>query len=223
MRDGVVYGTQGYVNIAFNAVVLCPQYVDPEFQAYYQPIKAVTAMGIECLWTIHRMAKQCRLLPGDFAECGVFRGGSAAIIAGTMEGSGKTLHLFDTFAGMPEADAERDFHEAGDFADTDIASVRAVVRHESTVEFYAGRVPETFAGLEYHGFAFAHLDMDIYQSTMDGLEFFYQRMPVGGVILVDDYGHPSCPGVREAVDEYFADKRSVPLSSTTGQALVVKI
>ena len=68
MRDGVVYGTQGYVNIAFNAVVLCPQYVDPEFQAYYQPIKAVTAMGIECLWTIHRMAKQCRLLPGDFAE-----------------------------------------------------------------------------------------------------------------------------------------------------------
>jgi len=44
----------------------------------------------------------------------------------------------------------------------------------------------------------------------------------GGFIVCDDYGFPSCPGARAAVDEFFAGKTAFPLCLPTGQALVFK-
>jgi hypothetical protein len=54
-----------------------------------------------------------------------------------------------------------------------------------------------------HRFCFVHLDVDVYQSTLDGLEFFFPRLQTGGVLLSHDYNSVSCPGVRRAFDEYF--------------------
>jgi len=43
-----------------------------------------------------------------------------------------------------------------------------------------------------------------------------------GGFFFDDYGFPTCPGARQAVDEFFADKPEVPLVLPTGQAIVIK-
>ena len=81
--------------------------------------------------------------------------------------SQKKLHLFDTFKGMPSTLKGVDWHKAGDFADTSLESVRAYVGAQEQCVYHQGLIPETFAGLETAKIAFAHIDVDIYQSVMD--------------------------------------------------------
>lgn len=66
-----------------------------------------------------------------------------------------------------------------------------------------GFFPDTAEDIE-DTFCFVHLDMDIYQSTMDGLQFFWPKMVEQGVIMLDDYHNDHCPGVKKAVDEFCA-------------------
>lgn len=41
-------------------------------------------------------------------------------------------------------------------------------------------------------------------------------------MIFDDYGFESCPGTRQAVDEFMADKPERVIHLTTGQALLQK-
>jgi O-methyltransferase len=130
------------------------------------------------------------------------------------------LFLFDTFKGMPETSPTKDHHKQGDFSNTSLEAVRKAVGHEDFVQYREGFIPETFQGLENSEIALAHVDVDIYRSVMDCCTFIFPRLSPGGFIVFDDYGVPSCPGAREAVDEFF-DRRSVqPIVLPTGQALV---
>jgi O-methyltransferase len=66
------------------------------------------------------------------------------------------------------------------------------------------------------------VDVDILDSVKACCEFLYPRLQAGGFLVFDDYGFPSCPGARQAVDRYFRDKREVPLVLPTGQAVVFR-
>lgn len=121
---------------------------------------------------------------------------------------------------MLETDPTKDLHIERDFADTSIESVKAYVGHTSLVEYHQGLIPETFQSLKNTHIAFAHIDVDIYRSNMDCCSFIYPRLSVGGFMVFDDYGFPSCPGARMAVDEFFKNTRSIPLVLPTGQATV---
>jgi len=78
-------------------------------------------------------------------------------------------------------------------------------------------------GLQAAQFQFVHLDLDLYRSTLAGLEFFYPRLLPGGVIVSHDYGDLTVPGVRQAFDDFLRDKpeRVAPLWLTQG--LLVKL
>ena len=134
----------------------------------------------------------------------------------------KKLYLFDTFAGMPQTDKKFDFHVEGDFSDTSVEAVAAFVAAPEIAVLKKGFVPDTFAGLENETFSFAYLDLDIYKSTMDAMEYVWPRLERGGIIVFDDYGFASCLGVREAVDEFFSKTTAKPLCLQTGQAVVFK-
>lgn len=70
---------------------------------------------------------------------------------------------------------------------------------------------------------FMHLDVDIYESTRCALEFLDHRLVKGGVVVVDDYGFVTCPGVKRAVDEFVLDKpRYFSLQLPTGQNVLVR-
>jgi O-methyltransferase len=204
--------------------VYVPYLADDAFKTLHATVPAHSPIKLWSYYFLYLMAKQSLNVEGDFFECGVFKGGSASFIAQIMEGSGKTLRLFDTFSGMPKCDPTRDpVHIEGDFADVAIDEVRALVGHEDFVAFHQGTIPATFAELDACRIAFAHVDVDIYRSVLDCCEFIYPRLAHGGVIVFDDYGHVSCIGARQAVDEYFADKPERPIPLYTGQALVMKI
>jgi hypothetical protein len=159
-------------------------------------------------------------IPGDFVECGVWRGGSTMAVALTLLGLGagdRRLWLYDTFGEMP-APGERDRdhagrevkgHEATMLGDSglSLADVQAAMRStgypEDRLEYVAGRIEETIPARAPAQIALLRLDTDWYESTRHELIHLYPRLARGGVLIVDDYGHYA--GARQAVDEYFAD------------------
>lgn len=191
------------------------------FAAEYAPISSWTLVSEDRCYVLATLASQATQLGGEFWECGVYRGGTAMLFAERLATAGTRLRLFDTFEGMPETDAARDLHKAGDFSDTSLEAVRSRVRGDF-VHFHKGLIPETFSGLESTRIAFAHVDVDIYHAILACCEFIFPRLCVGGFMVFDDYGWPSCPGARAAVDEFFRERTAVPLVLSTGQAVVFK-
>jgi hypothetical protein len=152
---------------------------------------------------------------GDMAEAGVYLGGTALVM---LSASGKRLHLFDTFAGLPHEEGPV-FH-AGGWAGSVETVGRNLDQHADRVEFHPGLFPGSAADLGHLRFSFVHLDLDLYDSTLAALEWFWPRLVPGGMLLSHDY--PLSAGVTRAFDEFFAGRPEpfVPLSGN--QALAVK-
>ena len=177
---------------------------------------------MEDFFNLYQLTRSTLKLPGDVAELGVYRGGSARLIA-SLKGN-KTLHLFDTFTGMPEVRTGLDRHHAGDFADTSLESVQQYLSGFTGVVYYKGFFPDSARALAAGPtrFSLVHLDVDIYDSTKAGLEFFYPRMTKGGVIVSHDYRSLMCPGVKKAFDEFFPDKPEPVIELWKTQCMVIK-
>ena len=158
-------------------------------------------------------------IAGDLAEVGVYRGGSAKLI---REANGiKTLHLFDTFEGLPAVEAiDQPQFNKGQFA-ASFDHVTNYLREYKNVHFYKGLFPSTAKTVENKKFSFVHFDVDTYESTRSCLDFFYFRMNRGGIILSHDY--TSAAGVHRAFDEFFSDKAEPVIEMSGTQCLVVKL
>jgi O-methyltransferase len=194
------------------------------FINYYRIAAPKTLVSADRCYVLYVLLQQALHLEGDIWECGVYKGGTAAMEAAILKDhhSSKRLYLFDTFEGMPETDSNKDWHKRGDFSDTSVEAVSGFVGFEHQRVIRKGFIPDTFRGLESAQIAFAHIDVDIYKSILDSLSFIWPRLTNGGFIVFDDYGAPTCPGARAAVDEFFAGKSSIPLCLPTGQAVVFK-
>lgn len=172
------------------------------------------------IYYIYTAVQKTEKIEGDIAEVGVYRGGSAKIIA---EATKKPIYIFDTFDGLPEVSEHDDrehFHK-GDFP-TSLERVRSYLKNYSNIAFYKGLFPATAEPIKNKKFSFVHLDVDIYESTQNCLKFFYPRMSRGGVIISHDY--PSSKGVKKAIDEFFSDKPEIIIELFGGgQCLIVKV
>lgn len=160
---------------------------------------------------------------GHFAEVGVYKGGSAEIIA-INKNNNKNLYLFDTFEGMPETDKKYDnFHNKNDFNDTSYEDICLGFSTYENVFIYKGIFPNDHGEkIKNEVFSLVHLDVDIYKSYVDCLNFFYPKMVNGGIIILDDYSSPNCEGAKLAVDEFFANKPEKPIWEVKPQVCIVK-
>ena len=166
-------------------------------------------------------------VPGSIVECGVWRGGSMMAVARTLKELGCTdreLYLFDTFEGMsPPTDEDRSVHgesAAGLLHEKDkdywlwcrspLSEVKASMERTgydaSRIHFVKGMVESTLPQHAPEKIALLRLDTDWYESTKHELVHLWPRLQVGGVLILDDYGH--WEGARKAVDEYFAASAS---------------
>lgn len=172
------------------------------------------------LYNLYKGVLQTAKVDGDIVEVGVYKGGSAKLIC-EIKGN-KNLYLFDTFEGMPQT-GENDIIRQGAFSDVTIEEVKKYLSNYKNVFLYKGLFPETAQAIKGRNVSFLHLDVDIYKSTFDALQFFYPLMSSGGIIISHDYNSKSCPGVRKAFDEFFKDKAEpiIELSGVT-QCLVTK-
>jgi O-methyltransferase len=195
-----------------------------EFARYYAIAASRTVLSVQSCYVLYTLAKQTSTLEGDVWECGVYKGGTAVILAKVITEScpQKKLFLFDTFAGLPKSDSARDLLLEGDFSDTSAEAVESFIDAPGVAVLRKGFIPDTFSGLERHKIAIAHIDAGIYKSVTDAIEFVWPKLSVGGFVVFGDYGLPPCPGVRQAVDEFFAETQMRPLCLRTGQAIVFK-
>lgn len=173
-------------------------------------------------------------VPGAFVECGVWRGGSAAIVLAALAAEGATdrdVWLYDTFSGMTEpSEADVDVHgraadvlmeSDSDDIDGSLVWARAeldVVKDclarfdypQDRLHYVVGDVRETLPTTQVGDIALLRLDTDFYDSTRVELETLYPRLVRHGVLIIDGYGH--WRGCRAAVDEYFSQaNRRAPL------------
>lgn len=199
---------------------------DGEFRDVYNGIESHTVVSSDRCYVLYCLARRALYLPGDFAECGVYQGGTALLASRVLAGCEKTFFLFDSFEGLPRPDAEKDgpYLSEGVFRATSAEAVKKLASSaHDQVDVRAGWIPETFAGLDERRYAYVHIDVDLYRSTLDCLEYFYPRLTAGAVLVFDDYGFPAARGEKQAVDEFFAAKPEIPIALPTGQALVLKL
>jgi O-methyltransferase len=209
--------------------------LEPEFFPFYERCSKFTMTSWERLYNLHAAVRYIirANIPGDFVECGVWRGGSMMMVAHTLLALGCTdrrLLLFDTFEGLPKPDEALDVDvwgnrgidgwrphrktdQSSDWAYASLEEVRANI--ESTgypmgqVSFVKGMVEETLPAKAPGAIAVLRLDTDWYSSTRHELEHLYARLSRGGILILDDYGH--FQGARKATDEYFQTLDVAPL------------
>lgn len=185
------------------------------------PMSTSISEALQVYTAVHSTSK----IPGSLAEVGVYKAGTARIIA-TARQEVKPLHLFDTFGdGLPEPNQHDDSNwKAGSFKITEVEFevIKKFFTNIPNVYFHKGLFPsDTGVDVENERFSFINLDVDIYESTKDCLEFFYPRLNKGGIILSHDYR--GSLGVKDAFDEFFANKPEPIIALSTSQCLVVKI
>ncbi len=169
-----------------------------------------------------------RQVPGDVAELGVFQGKFAAQI--NLVFPDRTLRLFDTFAGFPEQDIRVEkavgFSRAqvGDFSETSAEAVLARMPHPEQVRLYPGYFPETFDLCRERTFAFVSLDPDLYAPMATALPLFWDRLSLGGVLLIHDFNSSQFSGAGQALREFCRERGlfPLPLCDLHGSALLQK-
>ncbi|MGK0257143.1 MAG: O-methyltransferase [Candidatus Azotimanducaceae bacterium] len=195
---------------------------DEEFRAVFKKFSDDNWTSFERKWHLNEFLKLVRNVPGDFSECGVFRGGSAHFMCAEALLSNKHVHLFDSFEGLSAPiDGEDNHWSPGDLriGEEEVRNNLAQFDNYST---YKGWIPERFGEVSETKFSLVHIDVDLQQPTGDAIEFFYPRLSTGGILLLDDHGSAMCPGARSVALDYFADQEETVLDLATGQGVVFK-
>ncbi len=195
-----------------------------ESQSFLSQRGVIWYTSEENWYCCYQYLKQVATLPGDVAEFGVFRGGSAYWIATVLKHlrADKRLFLFDTFAGIPVQSAIDHVGEKS-FADSDLKRVRALFSGFENVRIVPGDVCDTLEASGLGEVSLAHIDCDQYHPTRYLCERLYDRVIPGGIFLFQNYSLGAAYGERVAVDLFFRDKPENVLFGFDGAAFVVKL
>lgn len=202
---------------------------DPEFWDLYNSCKPYTMTTVERMYSLFCAVKYvlANKIPGSFVECGVWRGGSAMLIAKMLckqNINNRKIYLYDTFEGMPKptkddtdfmgTDAalllKKNAHNkeeslwcVADFADVQ-NNMRSTNFPEERIVYVKGKVEMTIpANMPDESISLLRLDTDWYESTKHELIYLFPKLENNGVLIIDDYGY--WEGCRKAVDEYFSE------------------
>lgn len=210
--------------------------INNNFIEEYKMIKEYTATSIERAYALKSAITYIikNKIKGDFVECGVWKGGSCMLMAKTLVNEGekeRKIWMYDTFDGMTEPtddDCEIETNVSGSdllkntpkntdkfnmwaYAPLEMVkkNMKKTMLPEERMHFIEGKVENTLSRVKPQNIALLRLDTDWYESTKCELEQLYPLLSIGGVLIVDDYGHFS--GAKKAVDEYFSNTNVKPL------------
>ena len=202
--------------------------LDPAFFEVYERASEFTMTSVDRMYGLWQAVRYITAagVPGDYVECGVWRGGSSVLAARTLldlNDRSRRLWLYDTYEGMNEPtdrdvdidglqvtqvwDEHRATPESELLCLASIEDVRANMAATGyppeKIEYVQGKVEETIPARIPERIALLRLDTDWYESTRHEIEHLYPLLEPGGVLILDDYGHWA--GAREAVDEYLRE------------------
>lgn len=218
IRHSVVIPTASY----------SPWLSDPEFQAAYEVLKANTMVDLYRCYELWSLIGQCGRLGGDILEVGVWRGGTGCLMAVKAKLMGLTnskIYLADTFSGVVKAGEMDPSYRGGEHADTsiDILQKSLDALGLDNIRPLVGIFPEeTAAPLADARFALCHIDVDVYSSAADVLDWVWPRLLTGGVVVFDDCGGLLTAGVTRLVVERTGTPNALFIYNLNGHAVMVK-
>jgi len=218
-QNKFLMGKKMLLNYA-NTLLLTRDHNYAGFLELYETVEQSTLLDFDRAFILFQAAQATKHLNGCTVECGVYKGGSSVLIH-SINPERKHFAM-DTFEGFPDLISDIDIHEEGHFSDVDINNIKNMFDDYSNMVMLKGKFSESFKKIRHEAFSFVYLDADLYLSTLQCCEFFYDRLLKGGIMLFDDYLIPDTPGVKIAVDEFFAKKNEFPIVLPTCQAMVFK-
>jgi len=156
-------------------------------------------------------------IAGDVVEVGCNDGKSACLFQTYLQyyDTKKSLHLYDSFVGLPAPNYKDEFnYSAGDLA----TSIKQLLGNFHSLgldvpNVHPGWFKDTLPKMLPNKICFAHLDGDFYESILESLVHVYPRLTKGAICLIDDYADPvlhktsdKFPGVKKACDKFFENK-----------------
>ncbi|HAD35267.1 MAG TPA: macrocin O-methyltransferase [Chitinophagaceae bacterium] len=206
-----------------------------EFIDIYDFCKPYTMTSVERMYALYKGVEYVvkNNIPGDFVECGVWKGGSSMLIAKTLQKFGvndRKIWMYDTYEGMSEpGEEDKDVGGAAATILLESASkedqesvwcyssldevklnLQKTEYSESFMFFIKGKVEDTLPNeIPSENIALLRLDTDWYESTKHEMRYLFPKLVKNGVLIIDDYGH--WVGARKAIDEYFAAHHLSPL------------
>ena len=142
---------------------------------------------------------------GAIAELGVYKGETAKLIHHMLPD--RNFYLFDSFSGLPKQVIKEDCDgtvrpQTVQFDNTSPDEVLKYIDGDNTkLVIKEGVFPATTEGMNENLYSLVHIDADLYQSTIDALDYFYPKLNQAGAIVIHDYNH-NWDGVKKAVDEF---------------------
>lgn len=189
-------------------------------------------------WRVHMglwAASTAKNLAGDFVECGVNAGFLSSSIMHYLNWNhlDKTFYLLDTFNGLDERYVSE--AEIGEgvleknsalvkegFYVTDIDSVVKNFSEWSRVKIIQGSIPETLPAVSAQRIAFLHVDLNCAPPEVAAVEYFWDKLVPGAIVLLDDYAYWGYRQQKIAMDG-LAEKLCVSIASLpTGQGLMIR-
>lgn len=198
----------------------------------FKKVYPYTMSSYQRLSNVYELSKKIEAenIQGAFVECGVWRGGCAAIMAYMAKKalSLRKTWLFDSFEGLPEPTKEdgaiaKDYAEnkvegnletinkcVGPLEDVKKIFFQILKIDPKNVVIEKGWFQNTLpiAKAKIGKIAMLRLDGDWYESTKCCLDNLYDNVIVGGYIIIDDYGH--WEGAKKALEEFFWHKNIKP-------------
>jgi len=206
---------------------LSPWLADEDFMCVYQKVMNDTLLDAYRLHELWSLVEQTSKVKGDIVEIGVWRGGSGCLMASREKllGSEGRVHLCDTFCGVVKAGSKDSGYRGGEHHNTSHKAVQDLADNLmlKNVCIHAGVFPEaTGREISSAQVRLLHIDVDVYESAKDSVEFLWDRIPAGGVIVFDDYGFVGCEGVTAYADEFRRLRGTCFVHNLNGHAIVIK-
>jgi O-methyltransferase len=199
-------------------------FLDTEFSRDYEKIPIENYRSYDRKFAMREFARLALKRHGSLAECGVYKGASAYILAKEIKALNPCakLHLYDSFEGLSSSSEFDGKHWTKGDLNGSLTEVQTnLAEFAPCITYHKGWIPDCFDTASDELFSFVHIDVDLHEPTRDALAYFYPRMAPLGIIICDDYGFETCPGARKAVDEFFRAKHETVLHLPTGQGIVI--
>jgi Macrocin-O-methyltransferase (TylF) len=196
--------------------------LDPSFQASVEEVRDHTLLDtarLANLWQLCRWSNP----EGAIIEVGAYKGGSALHLSNSCPQ--RRIYVCDTFEGfgaLPIDPKHDRLFSKEHFSDTSHAWVQSHWAGKNRdLTWVRGYFPQSAANLDISNISFAHLDVDLYQSTIDTLEHLNDRFIEGSIIVLDDYLR-NVDGVMRAVKEFqYAHRGWTSFPMYPGQGLMI--
>lgn len=195
-----------------------------EFIRCYNEIQDISLVSPFRCFFLYQFANHANSLKGSFAQVGVYKGGSAKLIS-FVKDKEKKFYLFDTFEGLPQHDSKIDTYEKGKFGDGSEEFVKNLFKNCQNIKIVKGLFPETSNQIpKDEKFSFVYVDVDLYKSNYDSINFFYDKLVPGGVMIFDDYGFVNCKGIERSIKDFLKSKnaKEQPIITTKYQCILIK-